>query len=160
MANLDAAVAADLVEQGCGGQQVIVHLPRHAQFTFQPCTIELQVLDQDTVFQMDANPRQKFVAVDRLGDQVGRAKLESLVAVFRIGQGGLNEHGKIGEPGVGPKIAADFETVEPRHDDVQDDEVRQIVRNLLKRIDPIDRMLYPAEPRLTQHGGDEGAVEV
>ncbi|KAJ3049423.1 hypothetical protein HK102_012508, partial [Quaeritorhiza haematococci] len=88
--------------------------------------------------QQAADPAEQLDLVDGLGQEVVGPGLDPALEVGRLVEGGDHQDQQVLGLGVGPELAADLEAGEPRHHDVEQQEVG------LELLDDLQRLLAVA----------------
>jgi hypothetical protein len=78
-------------------------------------------------FQMDLDPREKFLLMERFGDEIHPAGFKALQKTLGIGSGREENNRDLGTGVFLADAAAHFESVHFRHHYIQDDEIRKLV---------------------------------
>ena len=92
--------------------------------------------------QQRAHAREQLFERERLDEVVVRARVETRDAVPDAVAGGQHEHGR--RVSRSTEVAADLDTVDPRHEDVEHDGVRVAVvgAEALDRLGPVGSQLH------------------
>ena len=87
-------------------------------------------------FQMRRNPRQHFFMLQRLSNIIRSARQKAFDFINRIGQRGHEDDRNVGGRRIFFEPAADFQSVNARHHDVQQHQIRIDLIKLLERAFP------------------------